>query len=146
MKPVPHGEPYAGKLHVRFDEGASASEKPRRNALLHRALPSGILRFVSMPVFEFNSDGSQRGSTQTLARPSGSASPNLPSASLRCIPVPPFASHRRATNKFPFPVPRLLPAAPKHGVFESQSHRGCFGVGSLRSLSVEQWTPRRSRL
>ena len=37
-------------------------------------------------------------------------------------------------------------AAPKLGVFESQSHRGCFGVGSLRSLSVEQWTPRRSRL
>ena len=35
MKPVPHGEPYAGKLHVRFDEGASASEEPRRNALLH---------------------------------------------------------------------------------------------------------------
>ena len=22
MKPVPHGEPCAGKLHVRFDEGA----------------------------------------------------------------------------------------------------------------------------
>ena len=22
MKLVPHGEPYAGKLHVRFDEGA----------------------------------------------------------------------------------------------------------------------------
>ena len=21
MKPVPHEEPYAGKLHVRFDEG-----------------------------------------------------------------------------------------------------------------------------
>ena len=21
MKPVPHGEPYAGKRHVRFDEG-----------------------------------------------------------------------------------------------------------------------------
>ena len=21
MKPVPHGEPYAGKLHVRFEEG-----------------------------------------------------------------------------------------------------------------------------
>ena len=21
MKPVPHGEPHAGKLHVRFDEG-----------------------------------------------------------------------------------------------------------------------------
>ena len=38
-----------------------------------------------------------------------------PSASLRCIPVPPYASRRRATNKFPFPVPRLLPAAPKHG-------------------------------
>ena len=88
------------------------------------ALPSGILRFVSMPVFEFNSDGSQRGSTT----------------------VPPYASHLLATNQFPFPVSRLLPAAPKHGVFESQSHRGCFGVGSLRSLSVEQWTPRRSRL
>lgn len=25
MKPVPHGEPYAGKLHVRFDEGAGVS-------------------------------------------------------------------------------------------------------------------------
>ena len=32
------GKPDAGNPHVRFDEGASASEKPRRNALLHNAL------------------------------------------------------------------------------------------------------------
>ena len=37
-----------------------------------------------------NSEGCQRGSAQTLARPTGSASPNLPSASLRCIPAPPL--------------------------------------------------------
>ena len=29
-----------------------------------------------------------RALTQTLARPTGSASPNLPSAALRCIPAP----------------------------------------------------------
>ena len=29
MKPVPHGEPYAGKLHVRFDEGAGVPDKGR---------------------------------------------------------------------------------------------------------------------
>ena len=27
MKPVPHGEPYAGKLHVRFDEGYPQSRR-----------------------------------------------------------------------------------------------------------------------
>ena len=26
MKPVPHGEPYAGNLHVRFDEGAGVPD------------------------------------------------------------------------------------------------------------------------
>ena len=35
MTPVSHGKPCAGNPHARFDEGASASEKPRRNALLH---------------------------------------------------------------------------------------------------------------
>ena len=34
MKPVPHGEPYAGKLHVRFDEGAGVPDKGR-SALLY---------------------------------------------------------------------------------------------------------------
>ena len=34
MKPVPHGEPYAGKLHVRFDEGAGAPDEGR-SALLY---------------------------------------------------------------------------------------------------------------
>ena len=27
MKPVPHGEPYAGNLHVRFDEGYPQSRR-----------------------------------------------------------------------------------------------------------------------
>ena len=35
MKPVPHGEPYAGKLHVRFDEGADVPDEGRL-ALLHQ--------------------------------------------------------------------------------------------------------------
>ena len=33
MKPVPHGEPYAGKLHVRFDEGAGAPHGASRSTL-----------------------------------------------------------------------------------------------------------------
>ena len=32
---VPHGEPYAGKLHVRFDEGAGVSDNKGRPALLY---------------------------------------------------------------------------------------------------------------
>ena len=35
MKPVPHGEPYAGKLHVRFDEGAGVPDNKGRPALLY---------------------------------------------------------------------------------------------------------------
>ena len=35
MTPVSHGKPCAGNPHARFDEGASASEEPRQNALLH---------------------------------------------------------------------------------------------------------------
>ena len=36
ITPVSHGKPYAGNPHVRFEEGASALDYPRRNALLHR--------------------------------------------------------------------------------------------------------------
>ena len=36
MTPVSHGKPCAGNPHARFEEGASAPEKPRRNALLHK--------------------------------------------------------------------------------------------------------------
>ena len=39
MKPVPHGEPYAGKLHVRFDEGAGVPDNKGRPALLYTLLP-----------------------------------------------------------------------------------------------------------
>ena len=35
MKPVPHGEPYAGNLHVRFDEGAGVPDNKGRSALLY---------------------------------------------------------------------------------------------------------------
>ena len=49
MKPVPHGEPYAGKLHARFEEGASAREEPRWKALLHRKkLPENHVVFVAV--------------------------------------------------------------------------------------------------
>ena len=36
MTPVSHGKPCAGNPHARFEEGASALETPRRNALLHK--------------------------------------------------------------------------------------------------------------
>ena len=35
MKPVPHGEQYAGKLHVRFDEGAGVPDNTGIPALLY---------------------------------------------------------------------------------------------------------------
>ena len=38
MKPVPHGEPYAGNLHVRFDEGAGVPDNKGRPALLYTPL------------------------------------------------------------------------------------------------------------
>ena len=41
MKPVPHGEPYAGKLHVRFDEGAGVPDNKGRPALLY-STPRGF--------------------------------------------------------------------------------------------------------
>ena len=39
---VPHGKPYAGKLHVRFDEGAGAPDEGR-SALLYYGLRDGAL-------------------------------------------------------------------------------------------------------
>lgn len=36
MKSVSHGKPCVGNPHARFEEGASASKEPRRNALLHK--------------------------------------------------------------------------------------------------------------
>ena len=47
MKPVPHGEPYAGKLHVRFDEGAGVPDNKGRPALLYTLAPC-----VSVPPCE----------------------------------------------------------------------------------------------
>ena len=38
MTPVSHGKPCAGNPHARFEEGASAPESPRRNALLHKKI------------------------------------------------------------------------------------------------------------
>ena len=35
---VPHGEPYAGTLHVRFDEGAGVPDNKGRSALLYTPL------------------------------------------------------------------------------------------------------------
>ena len=35
MTPVSHGKPCAGNPHARFEEGASASEEPRREGLLY---------------------------------------------------------------------------------------------------------------
>ena len=56
MTPVSHGKPCAGNPHARFDEGASASEEPRRNALLHKKLKpnlklswSGLVQEVCSP-------------------------------------------------------------------------------------------------
>ena len=40
MKPAPHGEPYARKLHVRFDEGAGVPDNKGRPALLYTPLYS----------------------------------------------------------------------------------------------------------
>ena len=36
MIPVSQGKPCAGNPHARFEEGVSAPESPRRNALLHK--------------------------------------------------------------------------------------------------------------
>ena len=44
MKPVPHGKPYAGNLHVRFDEGADVPDEGRL-ALLHRPASRGVGAF-----------------------------------------------------------------------------------------------------
>ena len=45
MKPVPHGEPYAGKLHVRFDEGAGVPHGASRSTL-HPCVPDGFVQLI----------------------------------------------------------------------------------------------------
>ena len=42
---VPHGEPYAGNLHVRFDEGAGVPDNKGRPALLY-TLPYMFLLYM----------------------------------------------------------------------------------------------------
>ena len=57
MKPVPHGEPYAEKLHVRFDEGAGVPDNKGRPALLYtlllrgKAFDGGIKKMMSFTAF-----------------------------------------------------------------------------------------------
>ena len=46
MKPVPHGEPYAGKLHVRFDEGAGVPDNKGRPALLYTPLQETVDNYL----------------------------------------------------------------------------------------------------
>ena len=43
MKLVPHGEPYAGKLHVRFDEGAGVPHGASRSTLHPYIPPSAAI-------------------------------------------------------------------------------------------------------
>ena len=51
MTPVSHGKPCAGNPHARFEEGASASEEPRRNALLHKENAMRKIFIVSTLLF-----------------------------------------------------------------------------------------------
>ena len=63
MKPVPHGEPYAGKLHVRFDEGAGVPDEGR-SALLY-TLP---YMFYCICLTTRNGRGGLRGTLRLNAR------------------------------------------------------------------------------
>ena len=44
-------KPDAGNPHARFDEGASASEEPRRNALLHIYILTRSMSFYGWHLF-----------------------------------------------------------------------------------------------
>ena len=57
MTPVSHGKPCAGNPHARFDEGASASEEPRRKALLHKNQKEVQLEKESGEVVKFDEAG-----------------------------------------------------------------------------------------
>ena len=63
MKPVPHGEPYAGKPHVRFDEGYppkngearfEGSRRPSGRTRQQGALRSTLLAEFWYRVFGYN--------------------------------------------------------------------------------------------
>ena len=47
MTPVSYGKPCARNPLARFEEGASAPEKPRRNALLHDEKCSSVVQAAS---------------------------------------------------------------------------------------------------
>ena len=51
---VPHGKPYAGKLHVRFDEGAGAPDEGR-SALLYLCEINGIM-YAMRPLRNFKTN------------------------------------------------------------------------------------------
>ena len=46
MSNVPHGEPYAGKLHVRFDEGADVPCVPLYSTSID--ITSGVCRKLNL--------------------------------------------------------------------------------------------------
>ena len=66
--------------------------RPVRRARRHEEGRGGV---------NMNSEGCQMAFAQTLVRPSGSASPNLPFASLRCISASAKASHRQTAPQTP---------------------------------------------
>ena len=63
MMPVSQGKPCAGNPHARFEEGASAPETPRRNALLHKGICTAkktTCRYVLKRMARFLNRKSQR--------------------------------------------------------------------------------------
>ena len=68
MTPVSHGKPCAGNPHARFEEGASASETPRRNALLHSTYPKLENPPIAEAVFCVDFAGLGRFSKESAAK------------------------------------------------------------------------------
>ena len=103
---------------------------------------NGIVRRMKRKIWDFkdfcgNSDANQRCSAQTLASPSGSASPNLPSVSLRCIP---------ASQKAPPIFRASISASPSHfNLRLCRSFHGCQGkFRANRALALGAKPVRRS--
>ena len=65
MKPVPHGKPYAGKLHVRFDEGAGVPDNKGRPVLLY-SVPGipGLASVWSVPSVVWATECTEKAATQ----------------------------------------------------------------------------------
>ena len=83
MKLVPHGEPYAGKLHVRFDEGAGVPHGASRSTL-HPYSSSEDMRSARLPtrsrLHEVRSISSQQKRPTTKCRATSVRSSTSPSA------------------------------------------------------------------